>query len=1113
MELLIAGSLAGLGYYMSNEAEDTPPKPTQRGYPKEKYQEPDPLPSNKNIYHSNRLTDVASQRQALVKKHQKRMAEKPEIMERENHQPQIPLRPTHTRLNNQRSCQSRDDFSRLTIDQNIDLGSVPQSLHDSSDTFVSPLSGLPMKQSDFTHNNMVPFFGGSIKQNTNCQVNQPLLETFTGVQNHSIKKEEIEPMFKPTRDMSHVHGTPSNISGQVDRYVPSQKRTSEAPVEKVMVGPGLNKGYTWKPSGGFHQSDAREFALPKNVDQLRTITNPKVTYEGRVLSGKSKVDKRGCLGTVEKRAPDRFYKNSPKRYNTTVGAYTKEKVRSHTYVKPTARQTSKQVIGDAGPTTGSREPTRPEIKASKKVVYAQDSGRNLGASGKWNNTKVGDYGKQGHWAPPNERDTTTTRTHTSNLVSVVKALVAPVTDMIRETRKQFTSDVENFGQIEATHHKQTVYDPNDKAKTTLKETLIHESRQGTVGIQAPPKATVYDSNDVARTTIRETNIHNNRTGVLKGPERLTLYDPNEIAKTTIKETNIHNTRKGQISAPTRQTVYDPNDITRTTIKETNIHNTREGQLAAPTRQTVYDPNDVTRTTIKETNIHNTRDGQLSVPTRQTVYDPNDVTRTTLKETNIHNTREGQVSVPTRQTVYDPNDVTRTTLKETNIHNTREGQLSVPTRQTVYDPNDVTRTTVKETNIHNTREGQLAAPTRQTVYDPNDVTRTTVKETNIHNTREGQLAAPTRQTVYDPNDVTRTTLKETNIHDNREGQLSGPTRQTVYDPNDVTRTTIKETNIHDNREGQLSGPTRQTVYDPNDVARTTIKETNIHDNREGQLSGPTRQTVYDPNDVTRTTIKETNIHDTREGAIKGPEQPLAYDPEEIPKTTVRETLPHVDNSHNVKGQVAHQVIDPDDRAKTTVKETTSHNNHHGHIGSVQKNDGYRVKRMEAKTTARELVSDYSYSGHFDGSTLGGGGDGYQVAEVEAPETQRQLTSDYEYSGTAKSSHNAPISYESIMNATMNELREETLRGRDPTRSGKKVSTGKENVNMEIKKMEGDIVNQRDISQTRVMSTIPTSDQLGESTSGGQLQTDELNDRNNPNLLSQLDGNPYHQSITN
>ena len=34
-------------------------------------------------------------------------------------------------------------------------------------------------------------------------------------------------------------------------------------------------------------------------------------------------------------------------------------------------------------------------------------------------------------------------------------------------------------------------------------------------------------NDVARTTIKETNIHDNRTGNLHGPKKISVHDPND----------------------------------------------------------------------------------------------------------------------------------------------------------------------------------------------------------------------------------------------------------------------------------------------------------------------------------------------------------------------------------------------------------------------------------------------------------------------------------------------------------------------------------------------------------------------------------------------------------
>ena len=143
--------------------------------------------------------------------------------------------------------------------------------------------------------------------------------------------------------------------------------------------------------------------------------------------------------------------------------------------------------------------------------------------------------------------------------------------------------------------------------------------------QAPNRSTVYDPNDIARTTIKETNIHDNRTGAMsrQAPERSTVYDPNDIARTTIKETNIHDNRTGAMGrqAPERSTVYDPNDIAKTTIKETNIHDNRTGNYGDinPPRSTVYDPDDIPKTTNKETTIINDNIGNTERQQKGTGY--------------------------------------------------------------------------------------------------------------------------------------------------------------------------------------------------------------------------------------------------------------------------------------------------------------------------------------------------------------------------------------------------------------------------------------------------------------------------------------------------------------
>jgi hypothetical protein len=1002
--------------------------------------------------------------------------------------------------------QLNDNTLNRNINYNLNNSNNNKSTLSNEPFFVSKLSGVSMTENDFTHNNMVPFFGGSVTQNIGENANSSLLETFTGSPKNFIDKKEISPLFNPQKNMYHVYGSPNVSSTILDRYIPSRYRQNEFPIEKQNVGPGLNQGFTTKPSGGFQQADTRNYVLPKTTDELRTANNPKLSFKGVVVPGKHVVTKPGKIGKVNKNQPDTFFINSPARYNVTTGAFVRERGRPVQVVRCTSRPSTHSAYkGPAGPSGKKGDRQRPLFRDSCRPVFKTQSTRNLSQTGQWDVPEGDveanfDYGKSTTYIDPTEREVTESRTHTSNINTYVKAITAPIQDIFRVTRK------ENF--------------------------IGSERQTGNFSVQIPNKQTIYDPNDVARTTIKETNIHDNRSGNLSGPSKIIVYDPNDVARTTIKETNIHDNRTGNMSSGAIQVpTFDPNDTARTTIKETNIHDNRTGNMGTGISQLpAYDPNDVTRTTIKETNIHDNRSGNMSSGVNQLpAYDPNDITRTTIKETNIHDNRSGNITSGMHQLpVYDPNDITRTTIKETNIHDNRSGNMSSGVNQLpAYDPNDITRTTIKETNIHDNRSGNITSGMHQLpVYDPNDVTRTTIKETNIHDNRSGNMSSGVNQLpAYDPNDVTRTTIKETNIHDNRSGNMSSGVNQLpVYDPNDVTRTTIKETNIHDNRSGNMSSGMHQLpVYDPNDVTRTTIKETNIHDNRTGNInrSGIGQVTVYDPNDVTRTTIKETNIHNNRTGNIGaiysgtgqgGRVGPNTRDPDDIARTTVRETTDIEDSVLNfgVQSPPKQTIYDPEDTTRTTIKETNIHDVRTGNVNSLSaSNKGYLTNDIQIPNTNKQFTSDIPYIGQPDGDN-NGGGTGYLTNDIQVPNTNKQFTSDNDYTGTAQGSE-LPASYDAAESATYSGEREMVSQGRKPTQVNVNIPNGEDTVNMEVKKIEGDFINTRDLASDRVYNSIKQPQTCSVTTERQQYNQDIVNERNQPDILTPFKDNPFTQPL--
>lgn len=541
---------------------------------------------------------------------------------------------------------------------------------------IKTLSGEYVDEGSFLRDAQ-PFFGTRIRQNMDPHANATRLENFTGTSQDTPrpKKCEVSSFFEPSKDLSNINGMKSQDDFYLDRIVTSRIRNNETPFEKVYVGPGLNQGFESKPIGGFQQYDVQDLIMPKCVDQLRAANKPKETYEGRVLDGiKSKM--RADMGKMDKNRPDTFYEQTEDNYLRTTGSRLKATEIPKFNVKETNRMdTSKEYVGTAMSANAKARTNDPNVRQTSKSQLGEYGIRNASLQQQGKGDKH-DYGKSKIIVYANERDLTTTRVQQGNLTSLVKAIIAPVQDLFKTTKKdEFVDNPRHFGNVNPQlPDKPVVYDPNDVAKTTIKETTIHESING--NLRGTNKSIAYDPSDIARTTTKETTIHESVNGNLKGSEKAIVHDPNDIARTTTKETTIHESINGNLRGHSKITVHDPNDIARTTTKETTIHDSINGNLKGNSKITVYDPNDIARTTIKETLIHDEiGKGTVTGPKQLFVYDPDVVAKRTIRETVDRMDYElnlgGMISKPT---LYDPDDHTRTTMKETLIDNNRDGNI-------------------------------------------------------------------------------------------------------------------------------------------------------------------------------------------------------------------------------------------------------------------------------------------------------------------------------------------------------------------------------------------------------------------------------------------------------
>jgi hypothetical protein len=326
------------------------------------------------------------------------------------------------------------------------------------------------------HTNMYPYFGSTIKQNTDPEANTQILDYMTGAGSMDIGKRESEQLFnREERAIGTPFGAPNQVEEQREHIVVPKMRNNELPFEQIRSGPGLNDGYTNIPSGGVQQSAARDAALRryKTVDELRPKSDPKQTYEGVVMNPVSHIKVRGVTGEHKHRHPDRFYVNKDGERNlVTMGAYTKPRVMPQPVDRAVNRPSTTREyfgVGKAADTNASYK--RPAHKISMRTKSEQlPMGPATYASG-GGGEYAQDHGKDGYTALPNQRTITGTRTKIGGAHGGMYAGPNQFPDEAKFTRKMyFTGNPRAFGEMQSTYPKGLpAKDPNDIARPTIRE--------------------------------------------------------------------------------------------------------------------------------------------------------------------------------------------------------------------------------------------------------------------------------------------------------------------------------------------------------------------------------------------------------------------------------------------------------------------------------------------------------------------------------------------------------------------------------------------------------------------------------------------------------------------
>ena len=357
----------------------------------------------------------------------------------------------------------------------IDSLNMPGGRNTLKDTFthdnnIQSISGNEISKDDFLVNDqgikIEPFFSGS-PPNINLDDNPQMTRHFGGEHAFRQRKKETGQFFELQKDYGNVFGNQfAGANSDTSRYVGGMERRNELPFEQERVSHIDQKS-------DINRDIDLAYAQRNSVDSIRTLTNQKQSFGGKVLGGKG-IEHRGEEGEVFQHKPDADYINTADRWLVTTGAIDAPMIQPENIVKPTNRATFNEgKLGPAGAVNFNPSEKRPMFKRSTNQQLNIDTNRNMNLESK----AIDDnHNKDGYFAYPNEREVTEERTYEGNIKSV------------------FTGETERL---------------YDSIKPTIKQTTLDDSRNGFVGssITSVPKERLYD--DVRTTKKQTTNFEYN----------------------------------------------------------------------------------------------------------------------------------------------------------------------------------------------------------------------------------------------------------------------------------------------------------------------------------------------------------------------------------------------------------------------------------------------------------------------------------------------------------------------------------------------------------------------------------------------------------------------------
>lgn len=341
---------------------------------------------------------------------------------------------------------------------------------------ISLLTGKPIEEK---HDNMIPFFGGNVRQNVDSFANVSKLDNYTG--NTSTFFHKKEPLQRFEQYSQDIHGTPA-LTDNIDmsRFIASRFKENEKPFYEERIAAPIS----------FTENNPVTQAATSypTIDELRTKNKPQISYKAKINAGKPLYNARGQQGNVAKnRVDSSFILGETRLFKGPGQIVGNMSNKNYDQIQPTSRQNQNlEYYGSANNSEhlNSTQKISQFDNSSEFASLLQESKRNqfnVRSNTKRNLTgssSTNDYGKESMNPPSVERESTS-KFHTLNVNQSAKGNILTLQDNAKNTIKETTVELVDSGR----NILSTVFNADSNTgltqwdpKTTNKQTLMYETK-------------------------------------------------------------------------------------------------------------------------------------------------------------------------------------------------------------------------------------------------------------------------------------------------------------------------------------------------------------------------------------------------------------------------------------------------------------------------------------------------------------------------------------------------------------------------------------------------------------------------------------------------------------